>query len=141
VAELCEPAREVAIAALVNVTATARWVARRRSPVLVVCAGHQGDFSMEDAVCAGLLLRRALDFAPALPIDHDAARASLALADQFGKDPAAMLARSEHGRYLLSRGYGDDLAVAAQVDALKTVPILREGRITTPDGKASGPGH
>lgn len=142
-AALCEPAHEVAIAAMVNVGAVARWVARRRSPVLVVCAGRQGAFSMEDAVCAGLLLQRSLELAPALALDNDAARASIALAERFGVDAAAMLEGSEAGRYLVSRGYGDDLVVAAQVDALKSVPVLREGRITLPDlraaARAAGP--
>lgn len=138
VAELCEPAREVAVAALVNVSAVARWIARRRSPVLIVCAGRQGAFSMEDSVCAGLLLQRSRELVPALALDNDAARASIALAERFGADPAAVVEGSEAGRYLLSRGHGEDLAVAAGVDALKSVPILREGRITTPDTRATG---
>src|SRR3989442_781208 len=48
----------VAVAALTNVSAAAVWAARRGQDVTVLCAGEKGAFSLEDAVCAGLLVEQ-----------------------------------------------------------------------------------
>ena len=58
----------------------------------------------------------------------DAARA--AGADRYAADVLGTLRMSSHGQYLESIGLGDDLIACAQVDALRIVPVSREGRIT-----------
>ena len=42
-----------ALAALTNVGAAVRWAVSQDRDVTVLCAGEQGGFSLEDAVCAG----------------------------------------------------------------------------------------
>ena len=44
-----------AVAALTNVGAAVRWAVSQGRDVTVLCAGEKGGFSLEDAVCAGLL--------------------------------------------------------------------------------------
>ncbi|MFJ3582511.1 2-phosphosulfolactate phosphatase [Streptomyces sp. NPDC090127] len=43
------------------------------------------------------------------------------------EDPAAELHRCDSGRELYEYGYPQDVAVAAEVDTSKTVPVLRDG--------------
>ena len=44
------------VAALTNLEAAARWAAAQGRDVTVLCAGEGGQLSLEDAVCAGLLV-------------------------------------------------------------------------------------
>src|SRR5207247_2864016 len=48
-------AASAAVAALTNVGAAVRWAISQERDVTVLCAGEKGGFSLEDAVCAGLL--------------------------------------------------------------------------------------
>ena len=45
-----------AVAALTNVSAVARWALAQGRDLAVLCSGDDGSFSLEDAVCAGLLV-------------------------------------------------------------------------------------
>ena len=49
------------LAALTNVTAAARWALEQGRDVTILCAGDNGAFSLEDTVCAGLLVARLTD--------------------------------------------------------------------------------
>jgi len=60
---------------------------------------------------------------------NDAAEMALTFDRAYGGDPEAVLRRSEHGRYLIDLGFGDDLPVCARIDSVPVVPRVREGRI------------
>src|SRR5262249_44049179 len=47
-----------ATAALVNVAGAARWALEQGRDLTVLCAGERRAFSLEDAVCAGLVVGR-----------------------------------------------------------------------------------
>ncbi|MGH7277922.1 MAG: 2-phosphosulfolactate phosphatase, partial [Candidatus Rokuibacteriota bacterium] len=51
-------AAAIGVAALVNVSAAATWALAGERDVIVVCAGERGARSLEDQVCAGLLVER-----------------------------------------------------------------------------------
>ena len=51
-------AAAVGVAALVNAGAAAAWAAAEGRDVVVLCAGERGRPSLEDDVCAGLLVER-----------------------------------------------------------------------------------
>ncbi len=124
-----EAAREVLVCSFINVTAVAEYVAAREGSVAVILSGQVGRFSMEDAVCGGMLVLALHALRPDRSL-CDAARAAMLLADAHAGDVLGMLRESSHGRYLESIGFGDDLVACAQVDALRLVPVSREGRIT-----------
>lgn len=48
------------IASFLNATATAERVVRSATDVLILCAGREGRFSLEDAVCAGVIDRKSV---------------------------------------------------------------------------------
>ena len=60
------------LAALTNVTAAARWALEQGRDVTILCAGDNGAFSLEDAVCAGLLVARLSDGMPAAELSGGA---------------------------------------------------------------------
>jgi len=124
-----EGAREIALASLVNVSAVAAWLDEREGPILLVCSGSHGRFALEDAVAAGLLLKRTQAVGGRPLSLGDASRAAIALATAHQSDLEGMLAGCESGRNLVRQGFRDDLPVCASLDTLQQVPVVREGRI------------
>lgn len=119
-------AERTVIASLVNLSAVAAEVAAAER-LAVVCAGHAGRFSMDDALCAGMLLRRLSERTPALELD-DAGQAALALASRFDPD-ADFLLRCAWGTALAGLGREKDVRWCARMDALDLVPTLSDGLI------------
>ena len=120
--------REQLLLAYVNVGAVAEAARARGDDVAIVCAGKHKRFALEDAACAGALVRRLANTA-GLDL-NDAAEMAGEYDRAHGGSPEAILRRSEHGRDLVEMGFEDDLPVCARVDSVPVVPLLREGRIT-----------
>ena len=108
----------------------AREVLEQGGAILVVCAGRDGAFSLDDAytagrlvaaVCAGSVKRRGL---------NDAALASLDLVRRYGDRWERPLRRSRAGRELIRLGFGDDVAAAARMDAYPVLPTFHDRRVT-----------
>ncbi|HEX9709434.1 MAG TPA: 2-phosphosulfolactate phosphatase [Candidatus Thermoplasmatota archaeon] len=122
--------RRVLAASLLNLDAVARELAGVED-LVVVCAGREDRFAIEDALCAGLLLERLLDGDEG-EMD-DAARASLLLARALTPD-AAFLRSVEAGQALLDIGLGDDVEHCARRDVHAIVPEMRDRMIRKADG-------
>lgn len=123
-----EGAREVVVCCFANLSAVARYL-QGEPDLFIACSGRLGTFSLEDAVCAGTLIGRLRELGVEPIVGNDAAVAAEILAGVHGRDLAKCLRETSHGRYLQEIGYGDDLDVCSRVDALTTVPVVREGRI------------
>lgn len=119
----CGGAAEVALAALVNAGAVAEWLSARGEDAVVACAGRAGGFSLEDTVCAGLIVSR---LGRAWSLGTGAA-AALGLYGEYRDDPSRALRESPHGRYLTEIGLGGDLPACGVVDRYQAVP-RRRGR-------------
>ena len=125
-------AAEVVLGAFVNLAATVgvlRSAVRRGLPVAIVCAGSERQFAMEDAVCAGRLLRAIARRVADAPW-NDAARAVVALDRRYGRDLPACLEQTTHGRALAEAGFASDLGLAAAIDAHPVVPVYAERQVT-----------
>ena len=126
-------ARAVYVAAAVNLTVAAERVREAVAAgdrVLIVCAGREGAFSLDDAFCAGRLITAALGERPPRRTLDDAALASIALSRRFGGSWMRALRASAAGRELRRRGFVADLAEAARVDAFPVLPLLHDRRLT-----------
>ncbi len=110
-------ARRRVLAAVINLSAVADAL-RGEDQVVVVCAGREGAFALEDVSCAGLLCAR-LE-ARGARLEGPAARLARRLAP---RDAAAIRARvqgSAHGRFLRGLGgpFAEDVEFCATLDAL-----------------------
>ena len=114
-------AERVLVASMLNLSAVARTIADAPR-VAVICAGRDGRFAIEDALCAGMLLARLAGGAAALELE-DTGRAALALAGAFGAD-AGFLSGTLAGRALAEIGLTEDIDWCARVDAHELVPEL-----------------
>ena len=116
-------AAAVGLAALTNVTAAARWALRQRRDVSILCAGDTGAFSLEDAVCAGLLVARLVEDAPGAVLSEGAAVA-LRLGRYYEHRLGRIAQDSPWGRKLDRRGRAADLAACLQADVSDVVPAF-----------------
>ncbi|HET8578144.1 MAG TPA: 2-phosphosulfolactate phosphatase [Methylomirabilota bacterium] len=117
-----------AVAALGNLGALAGWLLEQERDVTVLCAGEQGAFSLEDAVCAGLLVGRLMDGAPAYRVT-DAARAALRLGEHYGDRLDRLAEESSWARRLVANGRGADVAACLRPPTSEVVPRFDSGTI------------
>jgi 2-phosphosulfolactate phosphatase len=123
-----QAAKEILIASFVNMASVVDYVGKVGGDMLtIVCAGKQGRFAMEDAVCAGMLTdllakENGFDLS-------DGASAARLLYRMNEQSIDALLRECEHGRYLRNLGFEKDLDVCGKVDSLRILPIVKEGRI------------
>jgi 2-phosphosulfolactate phosphatase len=117
-------AAAVGVTAFVNLSAAADWAAAGRRDVVVACAGERGARSLEDEVCAGLLVERVLAAAPAA-IAGPAAEEAARQARSYGADLGRLARDSSWARHLVARGRAGDVAACLTLDAFALVPIYR----------------
>jgi 2-phosphosulfolactate phosphatase len=94
--------------------------------LVVLCAGREGRFTLDDALCAGHLVRKVQgDGECAL---NDASQAASAWAS-FRKPTRKFFETTDGGRALMEIGLGDDLDVCAEIDRHDIVAELRNQAI------------
>jgi 2-phosphosulfolactate phosphatase len=98
-------------------------------PAALVCAGREGRFALEDAVCAGAVVR-GLEAAGVPLTLNDGAIAARALASRHMRDLERMLELTVAGRHLREVGRGEDLAFCAALDRTAVIPRFRDRKIT-----------
>jgi 2-phosphosulfolactate phosphatase len=111
--ETAARADEVLLGSLLNLDAVAAAARERGDDVLIVCAGFQGTFAIDDAYCAG----RIVQLLGADP--SDSAKAADAIARTWPDAHEGLLART-YG----PPGLEQDIAFCAQVGMLDVVPRL-----------------
>ncbi len=121
-------ARAGAAAALTNVGAAAGWALAQGLDVTVLCSGDGGALSLEDAVCAGLLVQRMAARAPGLELS-DAAVVALRLAGSYGGRLGDVRIDSRWARHLGARGRSADVDACLRLDTTLMVPVFRGGAI------------
>jgi 2-phosphosulfolactate phosphatase len=109
----CRGARTVIAACLLNLDAVAARLRKLGPPWVVLCAGCNGHFGMDDAIVAGAL---------AEALDQDSA--FVHLYRSVRRNLAGALLASDAGRELVRVNLAKDIAFCAQVSTLTVVPTL-----------------
>ncbi len=123
-------ADRVLAASFFNQSAVAEAV-REDAAVAIVCAGREGRFSLDDAVCAGHIVRAVSDRAAGRITLADGAVAVRDLA-AVHRVSADMLAGTAAGQALMEVGLGGDLALCARADRHQIVPMMYDRVISAP---------
>lgn len=122
-----EGACHTLIGSFLNATAVCQQGKGYGKDILIVCAGTDGLFSLEDALCAGLLVQ--LLTVDGEPLLTDAARGALLMYTQ-AKDKLVEIGVSSHnGKRLFDLNRMDDVVYCLQTDILDRVPEYIEGKI------------
>jgi 2-phosphosulfolactate phosphatase len=114
----------VGVAAFANLTAAADWAAGHGRDVVVVCAGELGGRSLEDEVCAGLLVARVQARCPSAVLGEQA-RDVAGAARAYVDDLARLGRDAPHARSLAARGRGPDVEACLTCDTVGVVPVYR----------------
>jgi 2-phosphosulfolactate phosphatase len=123
-------AASVRIGALVNRSAVARALAAESArDVVIVCAGVEGAFALEDAIGAGAIIDALLALMPEAEL-HDGARAAALLYRSVAQRLTEAIASADHAQALVEKGFATDVTRCAAIDTLDVVPTLRNGIFT-----------
>lgn len=124
-------ARAILIGAFLNANAVCERAKCYANDILIVCAGTDRKVSLEDALCAGLLID-ILGGGEAADLT-DAARAALLMYTQTADVLDKVAADSNHGRYLHSIGFAEDVRLCTRINTVEIVPECRQGKIAVPE--------
>lgn len=133
-------AASVHLAAAVNLSAaaaSARDALDARGELLILCAGRERAFALDDAYAAGRLLVAVLGGNRKRKGMNDAALATLDLVRRYGNEWERPLRASRGGADLHGLGFDADLVDAARQDAYPVLPMYHERRITAAPPPAS----
>jgi 2-phosphosulfolactate phosphatase len=115
-------ARELAVCSFLNISAVAKFIAERPRDFTIICSGTNGAFSLEDSVCAGMLIQAIADDGEK-PELSDGALAAQTLYSALGKKIEQVLQLGEHGKTLSALGFNDDLTYCAGVNTVPVLPV------------------
>jgi 2-phosphosulfolactate phosphatase len=123
-------ARNCAVLGFTNISRVVEYIGELREDFMILCAGRNSEFSLEDTVCAGMLIyklerkKSSEDY-----VLTDSARGALKLYSSYKKNLLLMLRESEHGRFLLGLDFDDDLIASSKVDSCPSLPVMKNGII------------
>jgi 2-phosphosulfolactate phosphatase len=119
--------KHMAIGSFVNVKRVVEFIKSINEDFIIVCAGNQsavGGFSLEDTVCAGMIIDKLKHGSQDLVELSDSAACAVALYRGHARNILKMLEESEHGLDLVKIGFKEDLKVCASADSIPVLPIL-----------------
>jgi 2-phosphosulfolactate phosphatase len=111
-----------------NLSSIAKKLIQLRKDVVILCAGSNGMFCLEDTLCAGKLISELDKYNGDIEIT-DAVKASVVLNESFGKNTEKMLGECEHGSLLIKNGFVDDIKHCSQVNNVDVIPFMSTGTI------------
>lgn len=120
-------------AAFANAASVANALAASQAAaVTFVCAGQMGAFSLEDFVCAGVLLDKAGRQRPIRCDDEATAARELYRGQRSAL--LELLRSGNHAQALIEAGFAPDVDFCAQLDRFEILPAMSEGRIAASRG-------
>lgn len=119
-------AQKIYVMAFANAASIVTALLQAQENTIIVCAGSEGKFSLEDALCAGLA---------AECLSHEAELSDTALAVQamyrdFAADLFTRVSQSSHANYLCNIGFKKDVALCLQQNTIAVVPVFAANAIT-----------
>lgn len=119
----------IAGCAFVNLSAVANHLRKIENELLIVCSGKDGEFSLEDTLCGGMLVDR-LSSGTGNSCDlNDASYCAKSLYNGHKDNLKDAVRNSEHGRHLRAIGFEQDVEFAVRIDSIAVVPVLRDGKL------------
>jgi 2-phosphosulfolactate phosphatase len=121
--------KEILAGSFLNIGAIAQRCLESNRDVFIFPSGDEGNFSLEDTLCGGMLIDLITKKETRQVSLTDASCSAQILYRRFKDNLSEAFHLSHHGKELINRGFEDDLAYCAQIDMTPLVPIFREGVI------------
>jgi 2-phosphosulfolactate phosphatase len=116
-------AERALVAGFVNYSAVCEQLRQDSRPVHIICAGTEGEVSLEDTLLAGALVDYLCEVAEVHL--NDSARLAWDCFENHGRVLVGALEIGKGGANLQGLGYDEDILAAAKVDQFTLVPELR----------------
>jgi 2-phosphosulfolactate phosphatase len=129
---LVSSGKEILLGSFFNIGAVVQRCLEADRNLLIFPSGDEGNFSLEDSICGGMLIDL-ITKKGGKPVSlTDASWSAQILYQRFKDNLVEAFQLSHHGKELMNGGFEDDLAYCAQIDITPLVPIFREGVIRVP---------
>lgn len=123
----CRNGKALYIASFLNVSAIVKQLIKGGEDVTIVCSGTNGEYSMDDSLCAGMIISLINEVLSITTTDlgwtvkelYDAYRGNL----------HSGLKNCSHYKRLKENGFKDDVEYCLQTDIYEIIPIYRDGYI------------
>ncbi|HHT66451.1 MAG: 2-phosphosulfolactate phosphatase [Caldicoprobacterales bacterium] len=125
-------AKEVILCSMTNVDAAAEHIAAQQEDTVFICAGTDGQFSMDDVVTAGAVINR-LKNKVENPSLGDLAVVAEAMYRANAHDLHTLLKDSLHYKRMMEAGLEEDIRYCLTLNAAPVVGIFRDGVIKIRD--------
>jgi len=126
---LVSSGREIFAGSFFNIGAVSRRCLELDRDLLIFPSGDEGDFSLEDTICGGLLIDLIAKIGQEPIVLTDASYSAQILYKRFEANLLEGFHFSRHGKELMRRGFEEDLAYCAQIDMTDIVPQFKDGVI------------
>ncbi len=123
---LCRESDVILIGSMINGRAVAKKLKELNKDVVFINAGTNGEFSMDDFICAGYMIHNLLD-EKSCDISDIAKTARYIY--ENNKDITSFIKNARHFDVLTSLGLQEDLAYCSSKDLIDIVPIFKDGKI------------
>jgi len=123
---------EIMVGSFFNIGAVAGRCCEVDRDLLLFPSGDEGNFSLEDTVCGGMLIDLIIKRGKKPITLTDASHTAHILYQRFKDNLLEAFHLSHHGRELINLGLGDDLLYCSQTDITDIVPVFKDGVIRVP---------
>ncbi len=124
-----ETADRCLVASYLNESAVAEALAAAEKPVTLLCAGRRGRFSLDDALCAGSILRNLRTRLAGGVRLNDAALAVQALERRYRARLENVIRRTAAARQIVAAGLAADIDYCLTRDRHRVVPVMSDRQI------------
>lgn len=118
-------AKRIYIGALINAGAVSRRLLADGRDAVLVCSGREDNYTLEDALCAGMIAGSLLRADPSVFLT-DIARTMMDIYGLYASDLRKGLANCQHYNHIMSIGLQDDVEYCLRRDICETVPYVDE---------------
>ncbi len=123
-----EGAQDVMLGCFLNVTSLTEKVLNLNNDVVIVCAGTNSDFSLDDGICAGMLIYQ---ISRRIPVDTNDLGSLLSKYYESGSSGIlSKIVECNHVKTLFALGFHNDVMYCLRTDRSQIVPRFRNGIIT-----------
>ncbi|MFC0875482.1 2-phosphosulfolactate phosphatase [Saccharicrinis sp. FJH2] len=119
-------AQEVIIGSFINLEAVVNYLDQNTNDIVILCSGTNGEFSLDDALCAGAVINKLMTQKDYVLTDIATAHLHLFKAEP---DLHKALAECKHYKILKKKGLQKDLDYCLSLDVLNIVPVWINGEV------------
>lgn len=128
--DACKQPKEILICSFLNIHHVVNYLSTLNDDLIIAISGREGDFSLEDAVCAGMLIDLVGATRRVSPTISDLSHVCRIAYLYYKDNIIDALANSTHGRILRDIGYEEDIKFCAQMGKCEILPRYIQGQIT-----------